>query len=356
MFWLDFCANFEDISHVARKKHSIKWDHLSDEELLDIRVKDLNLQIPGSPLEPMVDRLYAELAEKGIRFRPPVYLADEWLCPDKEPIIGIPFCLAHPRLKNLEIKMMYEAEGASEAECIKLLRHEAGHAINYAYKLYRRTRWRELFGHFSSHYSDTYQYRPYSRRFVVHLDDYYAQCHPDEDFAETFAVWLSPDSHWRDKYKKWPAMQKLEYIDHVMSRIADREPVVTASPRPPWAAARMTSTLLAYYNRKRNQLGKEFKGYYDDSLKVIFSAGPAGDSSVKASTMLRRHRRLLISHTARWTGHRKFDIHQLLNRIIQRCDTLDLYTKDNLDALIGITTLLTAIASGTHRIDTRGKA
>lgn len=340
---------------MGKKRHSLNWEHLGDDELLDVRVKDLHLQIPGSSLEPMVERLYDELGQKGIQFRPPVYLADEWLCPDKEPIIGIPFCLAHPRLKALETKMMYEAEGADEKDCIKLLRHEAGHAVNYAYKLYARTRWRELFGRFSAHYSDSYQYRPYSKRFVVHLDDYYAQCHPDEDFAETFAVWLAPNSNWRQKYQKWPAMQKLEYIDRVMNRIAEQEPAVTASPRPPWAAARMTSTLLAYYQRKRNQLGKEFKGYYDDSLKVVFSPRSAGESSVKASKMLRRHRRLLVSHTARWTGHRKFDIHQLVNRMIQRCDALGLDAKDNLDELIGITTLLTAIASGTGRIETRGK-
>jgi hypothetical protein len=230
-FWLDFYVNFTDSKAVGTEKHILNWESFSDDELLDVRVKDLNLQIGGSLLEPMVDKLYAELTEKGIRFRPPVYLADEWLCPDKEPIIGIPFCLAHPRLKQLEIKMMYEAEGASEAECIKLLRHECGHAINYAYRLYQRTRWRELFGQFSSHYSDTYQYRPYSKRFVVHLDDYYAQCHPDEDFAETFAVWLAPGSNWRQKYQKWPAMQKLQYIDHVIDRLAEQKPVVTAPTR-----------------------------------------------------------------------------------------------------------------------------
>lgn len=340
---------------MSRKKDILNWESLSDDELLDVRVKDLHLEIAGSPLERMVDKLYAELAAKGIRFRPPVYLADEWLCPDKEPIIGIPFCLAHPRLTALEVKMMYEAEGDNEKECIKLLRHEAGHAINYAYKLYSRTRWRQLFGAFSSHYSDTYQYRPYSKRFVVHLDDYYAQCHPDEDFAESFAVWLAPDSGWREKYKTWPAMQKLLYIDHLMERFGKAKPLVTADPRPPWAAARMTSTLLAYYNRKRNQLGKAFKGYYDDSLKILFSCHASETARINASKMLRQHRRMLTAQAARWTGHRKFDIYQLIGRMIERCDAMGLYAKDNTDELVGMTALLTAIASGTHRIDTREK-
>ncbi len=338
---------------MAGKKHILDWDTFSDDELLAVRVKDLNLQIAGSSLEPMVDRLYDELAAKGIQFRPPCYLADEWLCPDKEPIIGLPFCLTHPRLKALEVKMMYEAEGAVERDCMKLLRHEAGHAINYAYKLYLRTRCRELFGAFSSHYSHNYQYRPYSRRYVVHLDDYYAQCHPDEDFAETFAVWLTPNSNWRQKYQKWPAMRKLEYIDKLMERIAQQGPVVTASPRPPWSAARMTSTLQSYYNRKRDQLGTEFKGYYDDSLKVVFAPNRPGESLIKASKMLRTNRRVFVKHAVQWTGHRKFDIHRLINRMIQRCDALELYAKNDTNELVNITTLLAAIASGTHRIETR---
>jgi len=345
----------EDITFVDKKKHILNWEHFSDDELLGVRVKDLNLHIAGSFLEPMVDRLYEELANKGIQFHPPCYLADEWLCPDKEPIIGIPFCLAHPRLKALETRMMYEAEGADEKECMKLLRHECGHTINYAYKLYTRTRWRELFGAFSSRYSDTYQYHPYSRRFVVHLDDYYAQCHPDEDFAETFAVWLAPAGNWQQKYKNWPAMQKLEYIDRLMERIGEQPPIVTATARPPWSAARMTSSLQAYYNRKREQLGTEFKGYYDDSLRIVFSENFAGESSIKASKILRQHRRLLIKHTAQWTGHRKFDIHRLVGRMIERCDALDLYSKDSYDEVIDVTALLTAIASGTHHIEMRGK-
>ena len=335
--------------YMAKKKDNLNWENLIDDELLGIRVKDLNLSIVGSALEPMVERLYNELAEKGIQFRPPCYLADEWLCPDKEPIIGIPFFLAHPRLTALEIKMMFEAEGDDPEECIKLLRHECGHAINYAYKLYTRTRWRELFGQFSSYYSDVYQYRPYSRRFVVHLDDYYAQCHPDEDFAETFAVWLNPESKWREKYKKWPAIHKVEYIDHVMARLARQEPVVTACANPPWSAARMISTLLAYYNRKRDQLGTEFKGYYDDSLKVVFGANSSGKSMLHASKILRRHRRVFIASTAQWTGHRKYDIHRLVNRMIERCDVLGLYAKDDIDEWVSMTALLTAIASGTHR-------
>ena len=115
---------------MAKKTKAIDWKKLTDEELMQMRVRDFNLQIQGSALEPLIERLYDELASKGIRFQPPCYLADEWLCPDREPIIGIPFFLAHPRLKSIEKKMMYEVEGGTEKSFMKLLRHECGHALN----------------------------------------------------------------------------------------------------------------------------------------------------------------------------------------------------------------------------------
>ncbi|MEN8127091.1 MAG: hypothetical protein ABFR90_04710 [Planctomycetota bacterium] len=340
---------------MKRKSNTIDLEKLGKDQLLQVRIKDLGLQIPGSSLEPMIQRLYQELEANGIDFRPPCYLADEWLCPDKDPIVGIPFCLAHSRLKSLEVEMMYEAEGDTPASCMKLLRHECGHAINYAYKLYTRTRWRELFGCFSTRYSDNYRYQPYSRRFVIHLDDHYAQAHPDEDFAETFAIWLTPRSQWREKYAKWPALRKLVYVDSLMRKLGHRQPVIAAHPTPPWAARRMRSTLASYYERKRNQLGRDFMGYYDDSLKIVFSTDPKTDKYVKAAKILRKYKRVIINHLAKWTGHRKFDLHKLIGRIIVRCEALGLYATDDPREVIGITTLLATIASGTGRRSLQGR-
>jgi len=320
---------------------------LSEEQILQMRIRDLRLQIPGSPIEPLIQRLYDELDAKNIKFHPPCYLADEWLCPDKIPIIGIGFWLAHPRLRHIEQKMMLEAEGDTERSFMKLLRHECGHAINYAYRLYRRTRWRQLFGPFSTTYTNSYDYQPYSRKYVCHLQDGYAQSHPDEDFAETFAVWLAPESDWRQRYQGWPAIKKLLYIDRLMKRIAGKAPVVTARQQPPWSAARMTSTLAAYYERKRKALGTEFRGFYDNSLTMLFTA-KADSAYIRASKLLRRRRRELVSNVTRWTGHRKYDIHRLVNNLAQRCDALGLYSPaDNTENIIAVTALLTAIASNT---------
>lgn len=329
------------------------WQSLPDEELLGVRIRDLELQIAGSWLEPLVERLYGELDAKGIGCHPPCFLADEWLTPDKIPIIGVPFCLAHPRLMQLEQTMMYEVEGGTEATCLRLLRHECGHAINYAYQLYRRTRWRELFGQFSEAYSNSYTYQPYSRRFVINLKDNYAQSHPDEDFAETFAVWLTPGSQWEQKYRDWPVIKKLRYTDRAMQGIGDRPAVVTCKGHPPYSAARMTSTLAAHYERKRRALGSEFQGFYDDALMELFTTGPAGSKSTKASRLLRSRRNQLVNNVTHWTGHRKFDIDQLVYRLASRCETLGLRAPagNEEEVVVGLTAMLTTIASNTLTIN-----
>ena len=333
---------------MPRQKTIKNWQGLEDDEIMQLRVRDLGVQIGGSWLEPLIGQLYEELSAKNIKFRPPCYLADEWLCPDKSPIIGIPFCLAEGRLKHIEQKMMFEVEGGTEKSCMRLLRHECGHAINYAYKLYKKTRWRELFGPFSAQYCDSYYYRPYSKRYVIHLEGNYAQAHPDEDFAETFAVWLNPQSKWQLKYKDWPVLKKLNYVDDLMKKIAEQEPVTRAEGKPPWSADRMTSTLASFYERKRKGLGMAFQGYYDDNLLKLFGKEHSGNSSVKASIILREHRRMLVLSVTKWTGHRKYDIYALLHNLSRRCDTLNLYAKtDDINTIIAMTSLLTAIASNT---------
>jgi hypothetical protein len=340
----------------AKKKRRVRIEKLSEEELLRMRVKDLKLRIRGSAVEPMINQLYAELEAKGISFHPPCYLSDEWLCPDKVPMIGIPFFLAHPSLKKIEQKMMLDVEGGTEKQFMKLLRHECGHALNYAYELYNKTRWRELFGRFSITYSDSYDFQPYSRRFVVHLADYYAQSHPDDDFAETFAVWLSPDIDWQNKYKDWPVIKKLQYVDGLVKKIANKRPLKKAERNPPFSADRMRSTLSSYYERKRRTLGPEFQGYYDDSIKKIFSENKYGDSAIKASHLLRQYRRRIVDSVTGWTGHRKYDINQLLGKFILRCDNLGLYTVlSEPESLIAATALLTTIASNTFRAAVKGR-
>ncbi|HMP90361.1 MAG TPA: putative zinc-binding metallopeptidase [Kiritimatiellia bacterium] len=318
------------------------WPELSDQELLRYRISDLKVKIEGSVVEQRIQQLYAELAAKGLQFRPPCYLSTEWLTPDRIPAVGIPFYLAHPRLIKLERLMMVEAEGESEKECMKLLRHETGHAINYAYRLYRRSRWRELFGNMSVPY-DPHRYimRPYSKQFVVHLKGNYAQAHPDEDFTETFAVWLTPGLDWRKKYAGWGALKKLEYVDHLMQSIAQKAPDVTGGPRY-WAAAKTRSTLETYYKNKRRVFGEGYLGFYDPLLLKLFTPN-AGNNAQKAFKFLTSHRKSLINVISDWSRLPKYSVQELVMRLSQRAREMQLYVReDQHHALFSIGICLTA--------------
>ena len=183
------------------------WRTLDDEALLDLRISDLRLRMGGRVAD-CVGQLYRELRARGLVLEPRCHIGDEWFCPEGCAAIFIPFYLFDQRLCQLERRQVLEVEGGTREECMKLLRHEAGHAYSYAYRLQRRKKWREHFGVASQDYPETYRPRQYSKSYVMHLDDWYAQMHPDEDWAETFAVWLTPNSNWRDEYADWPALRK----------------------------------------------------------------------------------------------------------------------------------------------------
>ncbi|MBN8920896.1 MAG: putative zinc-binding metallopeptidase, partial [Rhizobiales bacterium] len=218
------------------------WSTLPDEELLKLRLKDLGIGIEGTWLEGPIAEVNEELEQRGLRVKPHYWLSDEWFSPDNTPGIALPFYLAHPRLMRLERRMILDVEGGTESECRRIIRHEAGHVIQHSYLLHRRRRWTNLFGPSSQRYPHVYRPNPASRNFVQHLPRWYAQAHPDEDFAETFAVWLSPRSDWRTRYAEWPALKKLEYVEALMREIADEEPALTRRVKVD-PLSRLTTTL-----------------------------------------------------------------------------------------------------------------
>ena len=306
-----------------KKGKPVNIDKLSDEKLLSVRLCDLGLKLEGTWLEGCIARLYKELEEKKIEIHPSCYLADEWLCPDGEPVIGIAFFLAHPRLKKLEQKIMLEVEGGDKESCMKLLRHEMGHAVNYAYLLHKRRQWKKLFGSFSAEYNDRYKYRPYSKSFVRHLEEWYAQYHPDEDFAETFAVWLDPGSDWKQKYKGWKALKKLEYVDKLMKEIADKPPKKAKGDKF-WDASKIRTTLKTYYKKKKALYADNYPDFHDFHLRKMFSISEDDKGGEKAFKLIKHHRKDILEQTALWTGEKKFIINKLLRDIIDRCRELEL--------------------------------
>src|SRR5919204_1522290 len=249
------------------------WASWPDEKLLDLRMCDLGVSLHRARLGRLINKVNRELAARGLRFRPRYWLSDEWFTPDGVPGIAIPFYLAHPRLAKLELAQMLEVEGGDTESCLKILRHEAGHAIDNAFDLRRRPTRRRLFGAPTTPYPEYYTPKPYSKSFVHHLDHWYAQSHPDEDFAETFAVWLDPNGMWATRYAGWPAQRKLEYLDRLMREVARRRPAVK-SKRKVDPLPRLRKTLAEHYKKKREHYGLDHPDFYDSDLRRLFSEAP----------------------------------------------------------------------------------
>jgi hypothetical protein len=331
------------------------WADLPDEQLLDVRFNELGLQIEGSWLEARVASLREELHARGLTFEPHCWLSSEWFTPDGVPGIAIPFYLAHPRLMRLENAQMLEVEGGTPEWCMQILRHEAGHAFDNAYDLRKRRRRVRVFGSPSTPYPDFYLPKPYSKSFVLHLDSWYAQSHPDEDFAETFAVWLTPDSDWRVRYADWPALKKLEYVDELMREIAGQPPVVSARRRVD-PLERLRSTLRRHYARKRAHYGVQHPDFYDRDLRRLFSNAAEHRRNLKASRFIYRIRRDVRRLVAEWTGSYQYTIDQVIQDVIRRCDELGLRLKyPEARTKLDFTMLLTVqtmnyLHSGRHRV------
>ena len=300
-----------------------RWARWPAERLLQVRLCDLDLRLQGTVMEERIESLQAELERRSLRFRPHFWLSDEWFSPDDVPGVSIPFYLAHPRLVRLESNQMLEAEGASRSWCMRILRHETGHAIDHAYRLRRRRRWQQLFGPSSRTYPTIYRPRPFSRQYVHNLDSWYAQSHPDEDFAETFAVWLTPRAVWRRQYLGWPALAKLEYLDELMAEIGQQTPPVrTRLQVDPVSSLR--KTLGEHYQERRVRYGIDDPTPLDRQLKALFSDEPRHANREAASIFLRHVRPEALEIVCRWTGQPAYTVDQILKEVIGRCRKLRL--------------------------------
>lgn len=338
-----------------RKWNGQRLRALTDERLLDLRMSDLGVSIEGTVLEHRIAQLYDELATRGITFRPHCWLSDDWFSPDGVPGIAIPFYLADKRLTQLERTQLLEVEGGTHYWCMKILRHEAGHAIDTAYRLRRRRKYRETFGPVSQPYPAYYEPKPYSRKYVQHLDTWYAQAHPVEDFAETFAVWLRPRSAWRARYKGWPALKKLDYVNEVMQEIGDRKPLVNGRKQVEPLSTIRTS-LRDHYQKKRDHYGLNHSNYYDNDLRRLFEESSRDRSRPTAAAFLNRHRREFRRMVAAGTGEYQYTIDQVLTEMIVRCRELKLRLRTSEDeakreALVMLTVqTMNYLHQGHHRV------
>lgn len=299
------------------------WVHLSDEELLNKRFCDLRLSLRNTMVERHWRDVQNDLRRRGIRFRPHLWLSEEWFSPDGVPGIAVPFYMAHPRLMRLERHFMGEVEGGNANWLTRILRHEAGHALDNAFRLRRRKEWRRTFGNPSRPYPDIYRPRPASRDYVLHLGHWYAQSHPTEDFAETFAVWLQPRARWRRDYQGWPALKKLEYVDSLLRQFED-VPAAVANRDLIEPLNEDTRTLGEHYRQKRARYELDRAEAYDLRLKRIFGKHSRRRRHLRAATFVRKVRPQLERLLIRRSRLHPYLVHHVLRTVIQRCRELDL--------------------------------
>ena len=313
-------------------------------ELLGKRISQLGLRLEGSPVERFVHQLQRELDRKRLkRFRPVCYLTDQWGCPDGQPVIGIPFYLADPQLARLE-RAMNDLE--DEREIMMYMRHEAGHALNYAYRLYATPEWRKVFGPYNRRYRERYRPVPFSRKFVRHIAGWYAQKHPDEDFAETFAVWLTPGSSWRRRYKQWPAIRKLRYVDRVARQNRDQEPVVSTGDFD-ITVEDMKVTVEQFYRRLMRENGAAVNIALETDLADLFIARGRRRKGIQpAWELVEEHRTMLTDKITYWTGVKRPVVRALVERIVRTCRDQNLYVETGREAahLVELTAYGTTLA------------
>ena len=271
------------------------------------------------------------------------------------PGVAIPFYLAHPRLERLERAYMLEVEGGTPEWCLRILRHEAGHAIDNAFKLRQRRRRQQVFGPSYKAYPEYYDPKPYSKSFVLHLDSWYAQSHPDEDFAETFAVWLSQDGLARALRGLARAEETRIHgrPDEGRRRQADagaHAPQGRSASQDPKDAARCTTIASGATT------GCSIPTSTIAICGSLFSDDPAHATNMKAARFIARVRKDVRRMVASWTGEYQYTIDQVLESMLKRANELNLrLTIPEEQAKMDFLVLLTVqtmnyLHSGRHRV------
>lgn len=308
---------------------------------LDVPICELQPKINGT-FSKLIRQVEAEVSRKHIRFRPEYYFGTGWGCVNKSISIEIPFWFQNETLMGIEDEMAYD--GVEDEGEIKMgLRHEFGHAINYAYKLYLEPEWRRLFGDFDRKYRENYRFNPWSKRHVKHLPDYYAQKHPDEDWAETFAVWLTPGSNWRRVYAKTPALEKLLYVDKKMKDIGRESPVNVRTKRDV-PIEKVKITVREFYGADYEDVSPSEQLIEDvDAMKRIFPNGFHSRRNLRdAWKLVHKFSPLIISKMSEELNVPHYSARKVLRQLESICKTYDLKTRqgDEEEKIIGISVYL----------------
>lgn len=305
---------------LSRKQPRVR--ELSFQKLLTQRVGELDLR-PADTVRECLIQLRRELKSKRIAYFPHFYFGEEpWGCVDRTGSVEVPFYLANKTLRRVAERYHISY---SKKEIMMMLRHETGHAVNYVYKLWKRDDWKELFGKFHKRYQNFYNYDPYSKDFVRYLhyigNPHYAQKHPDEDFAETFAVWLEPSSKWKWNYRAWDgALTKLQLLDRLFrkERIAERRPLRVRYDES--ESYRRIDTTIAEYFEIEKKVDPRVKEYTQDLREIFSGVSPRTRRFIRADLFIQNYTEYLEEELVTWiAGADRRDVRKYLRELQTIC-------------------------------------
>jgi hypothetical protein len=329
------------------------------QKLLQSRICDLTLKVEDTLFDCLA-QVTGELRAKGITFIPGYYLGDDdfWTA-DRATSVNVPWYLANTLLWQIVNDHLFEY---SRDEVLMYLRHETGHAINYAFELWKRKDWTQTFGEFRRPYRDVYSSNSWSREYVRYLHRagmyHYAQKHPDEDFAETFAVWLDPTSRWRRRYRDWQvALAKLEYID----RIIDVEGVCRGTPHNQRMGKRVgfetIKETVADYLDIAHAVDPDLVEYRRDLLEIFprrSERARSTQNALSAARFIQQHQRVLTDKIGGWIGDSD---RRVISRFLRQLQALCTYEhlvvpeSQRNEKLVDLTIVATwHVLDGIHRL------
>ncbi len=293
---------------------TMKWDYQRP-------LKDWPLYNVEERLQKYKAQLKSELRDHGLSVDFHLWVSDEWFCPDGVPGFALPFYLFNPDLMKIHRMETGRVEGRTDREILKLMRHELGHAIDNAYGLRKDKERQDVFGPSSRDYPEHYAPRAYSKSFIRYLGDHYAQSHPDEDFAETFAYWLDPEKMWHLKSFSKNLQKKLHCMNRMMRKIRNQQPKLTNQfvVEP---IAKNSETLGEYYARFKRERALICYKRIDRNLTRAFSFSSGQASTVTLAQFLKSRKKQMARDVAKTEGVYKYEAELALKKIIERAEGL----------------------------------
>lgn len=322
----------------------MKFEGLNQDEILALKLKQLKVDISGSWVEPLIKQVFEELESFGLKWRPHIWVSNEWFCPDGVPGVAIPFYLLSKKLIKMEKENVGFIEGHTDISFLKLFRHEVGHAFDNAFKLRNKHLRQSIFGSSKLEYKKYYSPKKYSTSYVKHLPLNYAQAHPDEDFAETFAFVIS-GKHNKKFNQSLIVRKKINFILQSLDSAKRSRPKLNNKYKFE-ELNHDQRTLKSYYRQRRKDLN--ITNINTKDFLQSFSDDP---SEYQASKYLLARMKEIKSEVAEHVGTRTYHLDEIVKDIYQNLNKKKLYITDENKAELEIKDLIVYQALNLNKIN-----